>query len=124
MDAVIYGNWSTAEEVFESFENAQGVYGDKQTIPEKGSIEMIFATYGHGSYDGSAFVLYRQDGKLFTVQGSHCSCFGLEGQWSPVEVTKESLLHEIEKGKLGKDSYYNDEEHNFAPKLLEVLKTL
>ena len=110
MDAVILGHWSDAEDVFKDFQSQQD--GE----------EILFATYYSQDYDGSAFVLFHKDGKLFTVQGGHCSCNGLEDQWCPVEVTRDSLMHEIEKGHLGRDRYYD--EGDFADKLLEVLKQL
>lgn len=49
------------------------------------------AWYGYGSYCGSSLVIYEKDGKLFEVNGSHCSCHGLEGQWQPAETTWEAL---------------------------------
>lgn len=48
--------------------------------------EILFAAYGGDSYDGCAFVLFQRGGTLFEVNGSHCSCYGLEGQWCP-EIT-------------------------------------
>lgn len=65
-------------------------------------IEIAIAAYGFGDYEGSAFVLYEQGGKLYEVNGSHCSCFGLEGQWEPEETDRESLRHRMEKGTLGR----------------------
>jgi len=53
--------------------------------------EVIFASYGGGSYEGDAFVLFERSGKLFEVHGSHCSCNGLEGQWKPEETTWAAL---------------------------------
>ena len=53
--------------------------------------EIIFAAYGGGGYDGVALVVYERDGKLFEVNGSHCSCYGLEDQWSPEETSKGAL---------------------------------
>lgn len=53
--------------------------------------ELLLAWYGTGSYDGNAFVLYKKDGKLFEVNGGHCSCHGLEEQWEPEETTWEAL---------------------------------
>lgn len=53
--------------------------------------EVLLAWYGDGSYCGSSFVLFRKDGKLYEVNGSHCSCYGLEGQWEPEETTVEAL---------------------------------
>lgn len=54
--------------------------------------EILFAAYGtQEAYSGDATVVYRRDGKLWIVGGSHCSCNGLEGQWSPSETTPEAL---------------------------------
>ena len=49
------------------------------------------AWYGYGSYCGSSLVIYEKDGKLYEVNGSHCSCYGLEGQWKPEETSWEAL---------------------------------
>jgi hypothetical protein len=78
------------------------------------------AWYGYGDYDGSAFVLFERDGKLYEVNGGHCSCYGLEGQWDPEEVTMSELERRITKGDLGKESYYN--EGVFVDEITELLK--
>jgi hypothetical protein len=52
--------------------------------------EIIFASYATDN-DGDAFVVYKRKNLLYEVNGSHCSCFGLEGQWSP-EVTSKMAL--------------------------------
>jgi hypothetical protein len=49
------------------------------------------AWYGYGSYDGSSIVIFEKDGKLWEVNGSHCSCYGLEGQWKPEETSWAAL---------------------------------
>ena len=49
--------------------------------------DILYASYEHGGYEGWAFVLFQRGGKLFEVHGSHCSCFGLEGQWKPEETS-------------------------------------
>ncbi len=62
--------------------------------------EILVAAYeidGSG-YEGSAYVLYKKDGKLFEVEGSHCSCMGLEGQWEPDETTADTLRERIKRG--------------------------
>jgi hypothetical protein len=57
------------------------------------NIEIILAWYEYESYSGCSIVIYRdkEDGKLYEVNASHCSCYGLEGQWIPEETTLEAL---------------------------------
>jgi hypothetical protein len=71
----------------------------KQDIADQFEIDMselegchiLFAVYKNESYEGSALVIYSKDGKLYEATGSHCSCNGLEGQWSPEETSIEAL---------------------------------
>lgn len=51
--------------------------------------EVVIAYKSVGSWgcDSDAFVVFRRDGVLYEVNGSHCSCYGFEGQWEPEEVT-------------------------------------
>ena len=61
---------------------------------EEGALDgatVLYACYDRGGYDGRAIVIFERDGQLYEVFGSHCSCHGLEGQWEPGEVTRESL---------------------------------
>ena len=51
---------------------------------------LLYAKYRSG-YEGDAYILYSKDSKLFEVHGSHCSCYGLEGQWTPEEVFIQDL---------------------------------
>jgi hypothetical protein len=62
--------------------------------------EVLFAAYDC-DYEGQALVVYRMGDKLYEVNGSHCSCYGLEDQWEPEETFVEALRHRIEKGTLG-----------------------
>lgn len=45
----------------------------------------VWAEYDHGGYDGSAVVVYKIGRKVYVNEGGHCSCYGLEDQWSPTE---------------------------------------
>lgn len=53
--------------------------------------EVLFASYGSGGWDGDAIVLIKRNGKLYTSEGGHCSCCGLEDQWELIETTKDIL---------------------------------
>jgi hypothetical protein len=52
---------------------------------------VYLAWYGYGSYSGRSKVIYEKNDVLYEVDGSHCSCSGLEGQWDPQKVTWETL---------------------------------
>lgn len=94
-------------------------------------VEILLASYTYEDYEGEAFVLFRKDDKLYEVNGSHCSCYGLEAQdysggnvttqWEPEETSVESLLKRLNEGKLGVDFY---DRNTFATELCEVLKEL
>jgi hypothetical protein len=99
-------------------------WSDKQTLaiqfdsPIIESKNILFASYGCECYEGNAFVLFEEDGKLFEVNGGHCSCYGLEGQFEPEETHLEALKYRLEKGTLGTNSYSGNE---FAAELIQFL---
>ena len=66
------------------------------------NIDIIYAFYDCGYYEGSASVYWfdRKEDKYYETHGGHCSCYGLEGQWSPEEI----LFVELEK-RMGIDFF-------------------
>lgn len=82
-----FGNWNCKEDVARDFSVDVEALGN-----------VLFAWYGYGDYDGSAFVLTEIDGKLYEVNGGHCSCHGLEDQWSLEETSVEALAHVLKEG--------------------------
>ncbi len=88
--------------------------------------EVLLAYYSYEDYSGEAFVLLRKEGKLYEVNGSHCSCYGLEGQWEPEETTTESLAHRLDSGRLGKGYGYGDDSdpNTFGDELRSVLSSV
>lgn len=80
-------NWTNWQDVCNGFD-----------MNEPQPDEVLAAYYAGVDYDGSAFVVYRNGDKYYTVSGSHCSCYGLEGQWAPEEYTREQLIAALEKG--------------------------
>jgi hypothetical protein len=61
-------------------------------------ITVLFHCYEYAKYEGHAFTLYLKDGQLYECNGSHCSCYGLEGQWSEEETSKEAVLYRLQYG--------------------------
>lgn len=75
---------------------------------EEGTLDgckFIVADYTYENYSGHSFVLFIKDGKLYENHGSHCSCYGLEGQWDPEETNAEELLGRLERGGLSEYEY-------------------
>jgi hypothetical protein len=85
VNKVYFSCWSDYAEMRKDFDMEFNA-----TFPRPDQI--LFASYGQYSYEGDAVVIYRgDDGKLYEVQGGHCSCYGLEGQWTPDEVLPAQL---------------------------------
>lgn len=59
---------------------------------------IIFAAYTYEDYSGDTLVIFEKGGKLYRVDGGHCSCYGLEDQWEPEELDPKAFLHTLEKG--------------------------
>ena len=93
-----FGVWDCSDEVHKDFLG----YGDrddgKRLKDFPNDDDILFASYTSERYEGYATVLFKSEGKFYIVEGSHCSCYGLEGQWEPDEVIPEQLL-KMEYGK-------------------------
>ena len=84
------------------FTNIDDVIQEFQLDPKDvDNINILLAQYDYANYEGYAFVLFERDGILYEVNGSHCSCYGLEGQWEPEETSVEALRHRMNNGNLG-----------------------
>jgi hypothetical protein len=98
-----FGDWSNWRDVSTDFTGydwsyeraADEVERQATAIPEPE--EVIFAGYDTPSYEGYAFVIFRNGDKFYTVEGGHCSCYGLEGQWEPEEYDLPTLITALEK---------------------------
>ena len=85
-----------------------GRFDDKDDILHQFQIDssalkgctILFAAYDC-EYEGQALVVFRRNRRLYEVNASHCSCYGLEDQWDPEETTLEALRHRIDTGTLG-----------------------
>lgn len=56
--------------------------------------EHVFAAYDQECYEGSALVVYKDATGYHSVEGSHCSCYGLEDQWKPHDETRDTIRHQ------------------------------
>lgn len=67
-------------------EYANGVNQELEIVSLLNNSIVHLAWYGYGDYIGCSWVIYENNGILYQVNGSHCSCYGLEGQWEPEET--------------------------------------
>lgn len=92
-----HGRWSSHSEMVNDYTES---YNGPPPDGMASEAEVLFASYGGGSYDGDATVIFIRNGDLFEVGGSHCSCNGLEGQWVPARVTWDALaMREVDGDK-------------------------
>ncbi len=104
---MFYGNFANEDDVFNEFR----VEGNDR----KGKV-IIFAAYDTPDYEGYATVVFIENGKLYVVSGSHCSCHGLENQWEPDEMPVVAL----KKLATGDGYFYHN--HNEISELLDKLE--
>jgi hypothetical protein len=92
---IFYGSFACANDVFEGF-----------AVPEKdrNGIEFIYAAYDQGDYEGDAHVIFTKDRALYEVNGSHCSCNGLEDCWKPEETSLVALMFRPNVSEQAKDN--------------------
>ncbi len=95
------------EDIAEEFSDygETGEKEKKEILEDLKGAKILFAVYGGAAYEGDVTIIYRKNKKLFEVQGSHCSCYGLEGQWGPEEISVAGL-----KQRPGLCSYSHDKE--------------
>jgi hypothetical protein len=84
----------------EIFDNAESVFinFNRDVDPD---IQICYAFYEYEDYSGDAFVIYyrKSTRKYYEAHGSHCSCYGLEDQWTgDEELSFEGLEHRVKEG--------------------------
>ena len=71
--------FDTPDNVYREFQD----YYEREKSELPSNLVLLYADYTYKDYSGDAYVLgYDEEKKqFFEVHGSHCSCYGLEGQW-------------------------------------------
>lgn len=133
MKTVFKDNWSQESVTYYDKENTplKEMASDFDIKEEElDGVNIIYAIYNTGNYEGDAFVLFEKDEKFFEVHGGHCSCYGLEGQWKPEEVSFTEIKHRLTEGTFGKTTEYNpitdkyEQVDEFAEELLQLIETI
>lgn len=89
-------------------------YGADEKELKKFDILVAYESVGSWGCDSSSWFLLRnkETGQLFENHGSHCSCYGFEGQWGPEPATLEYL--KSDKFYFSTGGYDSDEGGNKA----------
>lgn len=61
---------------------------------------LVYALYVLPSCEGDATVVFKDEDGWKLASGSHCSCFGLEGQWQPEAFDPVAHLEAVKSGKV------------------------
>lgn len=136
---VFLHNWKSAFDVIMSFEDVcltekeytavESPWGNKQfwqetkrdaeiALEKHKNENILFASYNTANWSGDAFVLFERDGVLYEVNGTHCSCYGLENQWDAEETSIAALEYRLKQGTLGRD---DESENEFYKELCQFL---
>lgn len=75
-------------------------------------IVVAYKSVGSWGCDSDAFVVFRRGGRLYEVNGSHCSCYGFEGQWEPEEVPDVEAICQRDDYCLAGGGYDDDAHAN------------
>lgn len=72
-------------------------YNEQGELPE--NMILVYHVYASGNYEGESygFGFDTEKNMWFEVGGGHCSCMGLEGQWSPDYSTFDQLAVAIQR---------------------------
>src|SRR6185369_12001724 len=85
--------------------SVMGQFHEPLDTPEP---EYVWAKYNHECYDGAALIVYKQGDFWYSVYASHCSCYGLEDQWTPEPFDPAMQFEALRKGKT-LFGYYSNE---------------
>lgn len=67
-----------------------------------GDADWVVYSYENYGYEGDGELVYKHNGRLFTLNLSHCSCYGPLDRLPGTEVFKEDFLgHQVLLGSIG-----------------------
>lgn len=100
---------------FSEWADVQREYDMKELEPKR----VLLALYSAEMYEGSSLVVFEDNGKFYVNQGSHCSCYGLEDQWSPTQYdNKEEFIRCFEI-----ENFYDNDMSRAQKEILEQLRS-
>ena len=133
IDRIVSGEFMTREDQVSefnqyqergSYDYEQGCYPDTPQMPE--TLHIFYSFYSYEDYSGYGYIWGYDEAKDVFIynSGSHCSCYGLEGQWDVEEYTYEELIAFVQRqvDQTDRSSYSFDERE--LTERVELLKTI
>lgn len=110
----IAGNYAGKESGFSYGNPTEQDIKDLATTLEGYDVIVAYESVGSYGCDSSSWFLLRKkdDGTLWETSGSHCSCYGFEGQFDLSEAPLEYL--QSENFYMGTGGYDDDSEKNVS----------
>lgn len=97
--SLFIGDFQCREDVIKAFTWTEDEFhfGDTPPSDQPPSDDFCIevAAYVDENYQGRAFVLIKRGNELSEINGSHCSCHGLGGQWKEEPTTIDALKARI-----------------------------
>ena len=92
-------NYSGSKSGFDYGEISAQDVDNAKLLLEDFNVLIAYESVGDWGCDSSSFFLLKRksDGLLFEIHGSHCSCYGFEGQLDLEETSIEALKYRAEK---------------------------
>jgi hypothetical protein len=82
---------------------AQELYERKEVYDQLDKLDVLVAYESVGSWgcDSASFFVFKdkETGMVYEMHGSHCSCYGFEGQFRLEETTIEALKSRVEHAR-------------------------
>jgi len=102
-------------------------YGDGDgSYLENKEVLIAYESVGSWGCDSSSFFLLRDkiSGELFEIHGSHCSCYGFEGQLELEPSSVSSLKYRDREGSIFCTGGYDGDDENNKQRVSEFIKRL
>ena len=92
-------------------ESAKVVYDQLDKL----DVLIAYESVGSWGCDSTSFFVFKdkETGKLYEMHGSHCSCYGFEGQFRLEETTIEALKSRVQEAR-SRNQYDEDENAIFS----------
>lgn len=102
-----FWDWADVEREFSYYDPL--VNRPLTNMPPASEPEKVFAVYDNAGCEGDALVIFSDGDEYGVVEGSHCSCYGLEDQWKPTWFPKDALAGMVQRASYGLMHQYKSE---------------